>query len=70
MDPWKAIRLGLCIAVCVGILAAGTFARLGWGVPEYPYGYWRMDNDERIWPRSIDPFRDMSDFQKFDYRVP
>jgi hypothetical protein len=33
MDPWKPIRLWLCIAAIVAFLAVGTYARLRWGVP-------------------------------------
>jgi len=39
MDPWKPIRLWLCVGVMLALLAVGGYARLVWGVPEAPYGY-------------------------------
>jgi hypothetical protein len=34
MDPWKPIRLWVCVGVIAAFLAVGGYARLRWGVPE------------------------------------
>jgi hypothetical protein len=41
MDPWKPIRLCICIGVMLGILAGGAWARIvGGGPNDLPDGPW------------------------------
>jgi hypothetical protein len=63
MDSWKAIRLWVCVAGMLAIFVVCMYARLRWGVSEYPYGGYGLGawSAGREWftPRTPDPFRDM-----------
>jgi hypothetical protein len=64
MDPWKRFRLLACLAVMLGMLAAGGFARLMWGVPEAPYGIWfdhpdLVDSRSNQVPRTGNPLEEL-----------
>src|SRR5688572_4396798 len=47
MDYWKLARLLAYIAAILLFVAAGTYARLRWGVPEAPYGWTEIPNTQR-----------------------
>ena len=55
MDAWKSFRLVVCIAVMLGLLAVGGYARLAWGVPEAPYGYSRVRGEYDMQGRLVKP---------------
>lgn len=55
MDPWHRFRVLVCLAVMLEMLGAGAWARFWWGVPTFPYGYFRSSfliGDTR----RLDPF--------------
>src|SRR5687768_17370110 len=37
MDPWKRTRLLACIALMLGMLAVGVYARVRWAVWDAPF---------------------------------
>jgi hypothetical protein len=61
MDPWKPIRLWLCIAVIVALLAISGYARLRWGVPPAPYGDqdWTYSPFLDAEPKTINPLESL-----------